>query len=94
MHHWAEAGARWWGWGIFVAPGLTKDPLYCPLPPPSSASLVSGCPITLDPGSWISVETITLPTPFMEKASQEAFLESLGLGKHIYQPENEQVWPP
>lgn len=30
--------------------------------------------------SWLSVETIPLPIPFMEEASQEVFLESLGLG--------------
>lgn len=29
MHHWAGAGARWWGWGGLAASGLTKAPLYC-----------------------------------------------------------------
>lgn len=47
MHHWAGAGARWWGWGGLAASGLTKDPVcYLPLSLTSLASLVCGCPIT------------------------------------------------
>lgn len=80
MHHWAGAGARWWGWGSLAASGLTKDPLYCLPTLTSLASLVSSCPITQP---WPALPWTAFLTRLSFPPSQAMFLESLGLGNSL-----------
>lgn len=87
MHHWAGAGARWWGWGGLAASGLTKAPLYCSPHPDwcgwPSLTANHSQPWPALPWAAFLPRSSLPPSHLWGEVSQAMFLESLRLGNPL-----------